>query len=201
VKNVTIARKTKGRFIFLLVVAIGVAPVVVALAWYANADAWRPASTVNHGNIVSPPRAIATANLPLLDGGTLPGNWFKHEWSLVYTGAPACPTRCKKTLYLTRQIRLALGAKMNRVQRLFIVTGKAKHAEALRRAHPDLTVVSAKGTTGRAFLGQFVGDAGLGDRIYIVDPRGRLMMSYPADADPKGIIADIERLLKYSQLG
>ena len=38
-------------------------------------------------------------------------------------------------------------------------------------------------------------------RLYLVDPLGNLMMSYPADAEPGGIIKDLKRLLRYSRIG
>lgn len=200
-RNTKPASKLQRRLIPSLIVAIALAPIVAAVVWYVNIDVWRPASTVNHGHLITPPRVVESAPLPLLGGGTLPADWFKRGWSLVYAGTPACPPRCKKALYMTRQIRLALGAKMNRVQRLFIVTDHPQQAAALRRAHPDLAVAYADGPQGRAFLAQFLDDHALGARIYLVDPRGRLMMSYPADTDPTGILADLRRLLKYSHIG
>jgi len=39
------------------------------------------------------------------------------------------------------------------------------------------------------------------NRIYIVDPLGNLMMSYPADADPSKMRKDLSRLLKVSHVG
>ena len=39
------------------------------------------------------------------------------------------------------------------------------------------------------------------DRIYVVDPLGNLMMSYPAGADPNGIRKDLARLLRVSRIG
>ncbi|HET6655048.1 MAG TPA: hypothetical protein VFH57_02270 [Gammaproteobacteria bacterium] len=193
--------KLKSRLMLLLIFAVGAAPAIAAMVWYFNADSWRPEATTNHGDLITPPRAITTAPLPLLDGSTLPADWFQTQWSLVYAGPAECPRRCRKALYLTRQIRLALGAKMNRVQRLFIVTGPAAQPEALRRAHPDLTVVEAAGPAGRNFLAQFTGGDKPGSQIWLVDPRGRLMMVYALGDDPTGIIEDLEHLLKFSQLG
>ena len=40
-----------------------------------------------------------------------------------------------------------------------------------------------------------------GERLYLIDPLGNLMMSYARTADPKGIIKDLSRLLKYSRTG
>lgn len=193
--------RLKSRLLVLLVVAIAAAPAIAALTWYLNADSWRPGDTVNHGRLISPPRQVSSAALPLLGGGQLPAGWFQHRWTLVYAGAPACPTRCKHALYNTRQIRLAEGAQMSRVQRLFITSDEPADAAGLRRAHPDLTVVEAGGPAGARFTRQFTAGAGNGPRIYIVDPLGRLIMSYPADADPANILADLKQLLKYSHIG
>jgi hypothetical protein len=38
-------------------------------------------------------------------------------------------------------------------------------------------------------------------RIYLVDPIGNLVLSYPPDADPSGMRKDLARLLHLSQLG
>ena len=37
--------------------------------------------------------------------------------------------------------------------------------------------------------------------IYLVDPQGYLMMRYPPNVEERGLIADIERLLKISKIG
>jgi len=37
--------------------------------------------------------------------------------------------------------------------------------------------------------------------IYIVDPHGNLMMSYPASGSARGLLKDLERLLRLSNIG
>jgi hypothetical protein len=39
------------------------------------------------------------------------------------------------------------------------------------------------------------------DRIYLIDPLGNLMMSYAPDAEPKGMLEDMKRLLGLSHVG
>ena len=39
------------------------------------------------------------------------------------------------------------------------------------------------------------------ERIYISDPLGNLMMSYPPDINPKGILKDLKKLLRASRIG
>jgi hypothetical protein len=38
-------------------------------------------------------------------------------------------------------------------------------------------------------------------RIYLVDPLGNLMLSYAPDANPKGMLDDLKRLLRLSHVG
>ena len=37
--------------------------------------------------------------------------------------------------------------------------------------------------------------------LYIVDPRGNLMMRYDAQANPRGLHEDLEKLLNLSHIG
>ena len=40
-----------------------------------------------------------------------------------------------------------------------------------------------------------------GHRVYVVDPTGRIILRYPADAEPRDILKDMERLLRYAWAG
>jgi hypothetical protein len=37
--------------------------------------------------------------------------------------------------------------------------------------------------------------------VYVVDPLGNFMMSYAANAEARGMLKDLKRLLKISQIG
>jgi hypothetical protein len=107
-------------------------------------------------------------------------------------------------LYETRQVRLALDRDMDRVQRVFIASGDCCDLGFLHEQHPDLITVRASPAVFPllALLPRIGGvspeDA---NRLYLVDPLGNLMMSYPAEAKPKGILEDMKRLLRLSQVG
>jgi hypothetical protein len=51
-----------------------------------------------------------------------------------------------------------------------------------------------------ALLAQFPADERAG-MLYIVDPRGNLMMRYDAQANPRGLHEDLEKLLNLSHIG
>ena len=68
-----------------------------------------------------------------------------------------------------------------------------------------LMVVAAGKTEQESLIKQFKingsGESGFLGQIYLVDPRGNLMMSYPLESDPKDLHKDIGRLLRASRIG
>jgi hypothetical protein len=194
----------RGRRVLLLLAGLFFVPLGVSVYLYYGHSALRPAGTVNHGELVEPPRPLPRLALPLLDGGLTAPDFLTHKWTLLYVGPGVCGARCRVALYDTRQIRTALNRDMSRVQRVFLATGDCCDADFLHRAHPDLLTVRATATAAPLlaalprFLGTAPADAG---RVYLVDPNGNLMMSYPPDARPKGILEDMKRLLLLSNIG
>ena len=54
-----------------------------------------------------------------------------------------CDDECRRHLYDTRQVRLALDREMNRVQRVFIGAGDCCDLKELLAAHSDLIAIRA----------------------------------------------------------
>ncbi|MDX1487470.1 MAG: SCO family protein, partial [Acidiferrobacterales bacterium] len=196
---------TKNRLILILLALVLVLP--MGLAYVLYAVGWRPSSTGNHGDLVVPARVITDVRLRTRDDGEFLVKDVYGKWTFVYFGPAECVGECERSLYKMRQVRLAQGRHADRVERLFIVLGK-QPADALARAvkdYPGMVVVTGSRENIAVLARQFALPAGtpldgLG-RIYLMDPAGRLMMSYPADADPSGMRKDLARLLKVSQIG
>jgi cytochrome oxidase Cu insertion factor (SCO1/SenC/PrrC family) len=178
----------------LLLIASGfVLPIVLSLVAYRFL---RADPTGNYGELLLPPaRAPALA----FDMGR-PGAWsfdqLQGRWALVSSDSGRCAEACVRKLTLVRQVQLALGRNAARVARVYIVDDQAPPQPALL-AQFEGTVVAS--TPRGAILA-----AGAGaDRahIYLVDPHGNVMMRWPADADQKRMLRDLERLLKASQIG
>ncbi|RRQ22116.1 hypothetical protein [Thiohalobacter thiocyanaticus] len=95
-------------------------------------------------------------------------------------------------------MRLAQGKNIDRVQRLLLLAEPAA-PDWVREAqghYPGL-LIARPAQAGAAALEPFPA-AG---RVYLIDPLGQLMMEYPLQADPKGMIKDLERLLRISYVG
>ena len=195
--------KTRNRLYLLIIFALFVVP--LALAWLLVGK-WRPGGTVNHGELLNPPRQVSQLQLRRPTGEAVDGAFWRGRWTLVYLGAP-CDERCRQGLYNIRQVRLALGKDMQRAQTLFIMTGApaAGLLPWLQQEYPNLTAGVADKQTLELFTQAFPSDAAApGEWIYLVDPLGNLFMRYRLSTDPvvnKGILTDLQRVLNYSTLG
>ncbi|MHB1543937.1 MAG: SCO family protein [Gammaproteobacteria bacterium] len=190
--------------ILVAIVGVFALPILIAGLWYMNVNQWGVGRTMNYGHLITPPIRLHIATLPLIVGhGHLTSRYFRGRWTLVYIGGVKCTPDCRAALYATRQIRLALGEDIRRVQRLYVVTGEPQKLGFLEVEDPDLTIVRAEGTRGGRFIHQFfkAANAHSGERIYLVDPMGNLMMSYPAAVNPHGLMRDLKRLLSVSEIG
>jgi cytochrome oxidase Cu insertion factor (SCO1/SenC/PrrC family) len=203
------ARPRRG--VLLLLALVFFAPLLLAFALYYGSS-WRPIGHTNHGALIQPARelpptalpqvgpaaaatAAATGSDPLAAADVLTG-----KWSLVYVGRGDCDAECRNTLYFMRQTHLGLANLIPRVQRVFLVTAGCCDRDYLAREQPNLITLNAEVAAGAALLAQFPPER-RASTIFVVDPRGNLMMRYDAHDDPKGLREDLKKLLALSHIG
>jgi cytochrome oxidase Cu insertion factor (SCO1/SenC/PrrC family) len=168
-------------------------PIVASVIAYNLVD---PSKSVNFGELLLPPAAISTQQFERLEGGGFGFADLAGRWILVASDSGSCPAACRDKLATLRQVRLALGRNASRVERVFVVDD---------RAVPDSRLAAE--FAGTVFVltprGLAVPSGAANDRahVYLVDPRGNVMMRWPAGADRKRMLADLQRLLKASQIG
>lgn len=196
----TLAEVRRGRRQLLLIGAIFFTPVLIAFVLYFG-QWWRPTGGVNKGELVDPARPLPTVMLPLTESATASGDLLRGKWTWVYIGDGACDARCQTALADTRAARSLLAEKMPRVQRVFFAAGACCQLDALKREHPDLIVARFDNPELTAAFTLHDASPLTAGRIYLVDPLGNLMMSYAPDAPSMGLLEDIKKLLKLSQIG
>lgn len=194
-------QQSKGRRMLIFLIVLFALPILVVLIMYQLE--WRPGGG-SHGELVAPPRALQFPPLHDLHGKEIRGDQWKSKWSLVYMDASGCAAECQQQIHMLRQIHVSLNKEIERVQRILVIpadTDKAGLA-ALQQKYPDLIVLAGNETAGLVSQFDLPGQpAGTSGRVYLVDPLGNLMMSYPQNHDPKGLRDDITRLLQYSWVG
>ena len=172
----------------LLVFAVFAAPIAASMLAYRYAHL---EPTANHGELLLPPAQVPDRAMEGAGGKPFSFGALKGRWILVAADAGACGEACLAKLVAMRQVRLALGVNASRVARVFLADdGRA----------PDGTALAAFPGMERAVLP--AGTAAWDRRhVYLVDPNGNVMMRWRAGDDPKGMLRDLERLLRASQIG
>jgi len=175
-------------------------PVVAAWFYYFNPE-FLPEGRANRGELIAPVRPWP-ADLPLTqpDGSAFDPAALAGHWTLVTVTPSDCDDACRQKLIELRQIRLALGESSLAVERLALRVGDAP-TRALAATDEFAGMNEAVGTNAiePQLLALFGPQPDIWNRIYIVDPFGNLMMRYAADAPPKDVLKDMERLLKASK--
>jgi hypothetical protein len=180
----------RGRRTLLLVAAIAVAPIVASyLAYYLFPRDQR----VNYGTL------LPTAPAPVIRGTRDDGSPFRLDdlrgrWVLLVSGPGDCDSACERKLYAIRQARAMQGKDQERIVRAWIVVGDAAPAATVLARHPGLVVVRAAAAEPTMLPGG-------ADPLYLIDPRGNLVLRFPEDPDIKGIASDLTRLLRASRIG
>lgn len=187
------------RIKFLALVAVFVLPFIGSwLAFYVFEI--KPDSR-NYGDLVIPARPLELVDLQTIEKQTLNGDFWK-KWTFVIIDDGRCGQICQENLYYLRQLRIALGRDVGRVQNLLLSPESFTEGfDGFLVDFPDLSVVEQ---VPQVFVEQFrLTDNPSKNKpfIYLVDPLGNLMMTYPDKNDPSSILSDMRRLLKVSQVG
>ncbi|CDH44966.1 SCO family protein [Candidatus Contendibacter odensensis] len=191
----------RQRLLLLFIIACFAVP--LAAAWLLIGR-WQPGSSVQHGELLNPARPLANFRLTTLDDQLLDRSVFAGYWTMIYAvSTTECAAPCRTALYDMRQVRLALGKDMGRVKTLFLLNGSpdAGLRQWLATEHPALTASMADVATQAELSGAFHSPGAIGAWIYLLDPLGNLLMRYPVTVEPRGMLKDLQRLLRLSKIG
>jgi hypothetical protein len=184
--------RLRSRLVLLLLAGLFLGPLTLSFALYYGWH-WRPAGQTNHGTLIDPAQPLPTTGSAAV---------LRGKWSLVYVGAGDCNADCRATLYFMRQTYFGLAQLMPRAQQVFLVTSSCCDDAYLEREDPALITInldSPGNAEVAALLGPFPADRAT--TVFIVDPKGNLMMRYDAHASPRGLHEDLQKLLNLSHIG
>ena len=211
VKQVLSASRQRGflssRQGLVLLGLMFMAPAFVAWVMHNSSEqGWRPEGTTNRGVLVHPARPL-TLPAEMVIAGEPANDYLQGMWTLLYIGDADCDAVCNENLYKMRQVRTAQNEHMRRVQQLYLVRDEAVPAALqtlLDNEYKGMTVTLVTAEQAEQIAPYFLIDSVSmqgAERVYIIDPLGNLMMYYPPDANPGGMLKDLKKLLKYSKIG
>jgi cytochrome oxidase Cu insertion factor (SCO1/SenC/PrrC family) len=195
------AHDRRQRRVLIGVALMFFAPLALSFYLYYG-KYWHPGGRVNAGELIEPARPLPALALPLANSDQTNPQFLHGKWTLLYVQHGRCDDECRRHLYDTRQVRLALDRDMDRVQRVFIGDSDCCDLKELLAVHPDLIAIRAS-PAGEPLLKVLPTRPGAvnSHRVYLIDPLGNVMMFYEADTRAKGMLEDMKRLLRLSSIG
>jgi hypothetical protein len=189
----------KGRWKLFAVIAICASPLIASyLTYYVI----KPEGRTNYGALIDPraypiPAALGTTSLEGKPAGL---HDYKGKWIMLQVAEADCQEPCRTRLHDMRQLRLAQGKDMDRIERVWLVTDDKPLETLLMREYDGTHMLRARPEAVKSWLPADT-DTAPSDHIYMIDPLGNLMMRFPKDADPNKMKKDIAKLLKASRIG
>lgn len=178
----------------LAIAALCLAPFIAA--WIAYFF-WQPQAGANYGDLV-PAHPLIDPPLRHLDRRAFKLSELRGKWVLLQLDRADCAAACQEKLYAMRQVRLAQGREMERVERVWLILDEAPLETRLMREYDGTRMLRAADSP---IVGEFAPSGGIREHIYLIDPHGNLMLRFPKNADPRRMQMDLSRLLRASRIG
>ena len=192
------ATPRRSRLKLWLVIATCAAPVIASYYAYYFV---RPESRSNYGALVDPQRPMPALRLATLDGRSVDAASLRGRWLMLMVAGGDCAQPCVDRLYHLRQVRLTTGKDRDRVLRVWLIPDTTPLSTTLIREYDGTAMLRADAAELASWLPPATDGESPGDRIYMVDPLGNLMMQFPVNADPNRTKRDLSKLLRASRIG
>ena len=189
-----ISKVVKARIALVVIVALFTAPFIAS--WYLvfYTDFKKNDIGVQNGSLIHP--VIEVGAIEAIAIGDETKQKLLGKWTLTGFVSAGCDADCEKLLYTLRQTRLALGKNLDKVGRLLLTD--SDEVLGYEEEYKGQKVVKDPEEYGR-LMNKFreIENFDASD-VYLIDPYGFIMMRYDRSMNPKGIIKDVERLIKNS---
>ncbi|MEA1889556.1 MAG: SCO family protein [Pseudomonadota bacterium] len=192
--------EVKGRnpYTVWFVVLTFVAPVVIAyiVFFFGNVSTF-----TNKGEILNPIVDISSLKLKDENNALIAKEKLTYKWRLISFVGSDCDEACNSRLYDVRQIHKTLGKNQHRVLRMIIHLGPPSEElnELINKEYPKALNFFGDEKVINQALGKTANIKE--NEIYIMDPRGNIMMRFTQDQPNKDFQKDLGKLLKASQIG
>ena len=192
----------RGRLQMILLLLVCAAPV---MASYFTFYVIKPAGgKTNIGQLVSPVQPFPATTIEQ----NLVGKWTL----LIARPAGECKVgndACISLLHLMRQVRIAMGKEMSRVQLVWLITDDAKVDPEIEKAYDKelagfIYIRIPHDIEKKQKLMEWLDADDSKNAISLLDPRADRMMRFqtnPENIDFKKMVKDLERLLKWNPTG
>ena len=191
-------KKENSKLSGYMLIAVFVVPLLIAVTMYSLRNDLPTISTVSHGELIHPAEPIQEIQIATANDQMLSLEDLKGKWTYLAYSPHGCDLTCEAILFKLRQTKLATGREINRIQSALLIDSKELASDIAARNQRTsvgqlikLELESAPGVNRSLVPGT----------IYLLDPLGNMMMQYDDTATSKGMLKDIKKLLKISNIG
>jgi protein SCO1/2 len=186
--------------IISMLVLVVVVLSALGFAWYKSTH------PTFHGSLISPAQPATEFKLTNQVGATIHLSDFRGKYVLIFFGFTNCTSECPLTMGFLKQMHDRLGSLADQTQVIMISTDPARDTpEALGTflSHFDPSFIgltssmSVLQSVWKAY-GVTVLDNGEthSSYLYLIDPQGNLVATYPLLATADGITSDLQHLIR-----
>lgn len=212
---------SKPGFYLALLAVIFIGPIIVAWAMH-SAQSFVPES-ISNGHLIQSPLQLQNLTLNNSQGQQITLKDFDHDWVMLYINPNnACDKSCEDMLYKMRQVHKSLGKNSMRIKRV-VMTLWSQAQPQINKPQVENPQVEKADKLDQLIQNKYQGTMHVKVNnlelmkflqplpshklalkqgyLYLMDPLGNVMMSYPLSEKPRGIYSDLKRLLKASRIG
>lgn len=195
-------QQRKNRLLTLLIIAMAVAPFL--LAWTLKGNLPVIEGRTNKGQLINPVVATERVDLMGLDNfsvdniAELKGHWIM----LNLVPSEACTQVCLESIHKTKQLRLMLNKDLTRTRRAIVFFKDIKPEKIDQWLQDDRVLLKVKPSSALTIKINKIRSGAIPDgMLLLMDPLGNLMMQYEPGFDPYKVKSDLMHLLRISQIG
>lgn len=191
-------KKEKSRLSGYMLIAVFVIPLFIAIAMYSLRDYLPTANTVSNGELIHPAEPIQVLDIQSRQGNFTSIEDLNGKWVYLVYAPDGCNLECEATLFKLRQVKASTGRETNRIKMALLLDSSQLETNIAKRNKNVLV--------GKLTRFELESDPGTQKElvpgyVYLLDPLGNMMMKYDITATSKGILKDIKKLLKISNIG
>lgn len=181
-----------------LLIAVFVVPLLIAIAMYAMRDYLPTTKSVSRGELIHPAQPITILTIQLASNETVDLKGIVGKWTYLVYAPNGCDLQCEASLFKLRQTKKATGRESNRIQSALLTD--------VDKVNPEILNRNQRTRVGQLIEFEIEAEPGKQKQledgvIYLIDPIGNLMMKYDTETTSRGMLKDIKKLLKISNIG
>lgn len=191
-------KQENSKFSGYMLIAVFVVPLLIAIVMYSLRGQMPTVGSVSHGELIHPAEPIEVLQIQSQNNQTISITDVTGKWTYLIHAPHGCDLECEASLFKLRQTKAATGRERNRIQSVLLLGEK--------QLTPEVAMRNEKIKVGRLNRLELESQAGVNKElipgtIYLLDPNGNMMMKYDNMATSKGMLKDIKKLLKISNIG